>query len=66
MDAYLYEIKVTADSLNAINAPSTDQELLPYTLFSLDGTYETLVTAATCFGGHFTFDELWSKLISNE
>lgn len=63
MEAYLWEIKVIADSLAAINAPITNQELVQYTLFGLDSDNESLVTTAAYFGGNLTFDDLRSKFI---
>lgn len=39
MEAYLREIKVLSDSLVEINNPLSDQELLQYALFRLDGDY---------------------------
>jgi len=54
MEAYLREIKVIADSLAAINAPLSDQELMQYTIFGLDGDFDNLVTDAAYFGANLT------------
>lgn len=66
MEAYLRSIKVIVDSLAAINSPLSDQELVQFALFSLYRDYESLVTAATYFGGNLTFHDLHDKLLLYE
>lgn len=66
MDPFLREIKNITDSLAAISSPLANQELVQYTIDSLDDQYEVFVTVAAYFGGHLTFDELCTKLIVYE
>lgn len=63
MEEYLREIKVAADSSDAINSPVSELELINNTIAGLDDTYDAFVTAVQYYGGSSNFDDLRTKLI---
>jgi len=63
MEEYLWDIKVITNSLTATANPLSNQELVQYSLFGLDGDFEGLITVVAYYGGNLTFDDLRAKLI---
>ncbi|CAH9136427.1 unnamed protein product [Cuscuta epithymum] len=66
MDEYLRDIKNLADSLNSINSPVTNRELLLATVQGLGPEYESLITSITLFPDNFTIDSLRPQLLALE
>lgn len=66
MEDYMRLIKVTIDSLTAINSPVSDFDLVHYTISGLPSTYELFITTITYMPSVITFDDLLSKLVFYE
>ncbi|KAL9230634.1 hypothetical protein vseg_005961 [Gypsophila vaccaria] len=50
MDAFLREVKIIVDSLNAIHCPVYDQDLIEYVTIAIGSDYDNLVTTLTNIG----------------
>ncbi|CAH9053256.1 unnamed protein product [Cuscuta epithymum] len=66
MDDYLREIIVLTDSLNSINSPISNRELLQQTVAGLGHEYESVITSVTLFPDSFTFESLRPQLMALE
>ncbi|CAH9076156.1 unnamed protein product [Cuscuta epithymum] len=66
MDDYLREVIVLIDSLNTINSPVSNRELIQSMIQGLGPEYESVITSVTLFPDSFTFDSLRPQLMALE